>query len=403
MAELPGGSLSVTPIVVKGAYNSAWVFAKALETTCENKILCYLNHPAFSDTLVRVMPDVHLGKTTVIGWTATYGDLLIPSVIGLDIGCGVCACNLGRGNLRFDKLDTFIRKNIPSGQSVRSSLHESLDETLLFVSRYTGNSGNAELSDPGKFKAGIRRLCEKQGKSPERVFASLGTLGGGNHFIEVDVDEDHNRWLLIHSGSRIFGAHTAEYHETAALKQTEAGSPLKYLSGTSAGEYLSDLRVVQRYARVNRALMARAIAGGFFKVDIGETSYRDCVHNYVDTDAKIVRKGAISAKKGEPVVIPFSMAEGAVWGGAKAAPPGIIPPLTAPAGKKRAPTPGAFLSTNTVKKCAGYGQAWSAKTPSTKAPWHTGRPATFLTASAIRLRWNDGSSRFTTSRRLIRK
>jgi RNA-splicing ligase RtcB len=334
------------PITVKGKNNEALVYAKALDTSCENKILRYLNHPAFADTVVRVMPDVHLGKTTVIGWTATYTDVLIPSVIGLDIGCGVCACNLGRGNLRFDKLDAFIRKNIPSGQSVRSSIHESLDEMNLFAS---GSNGGYEFQDTGRFKNQIRTLCEKQGKNPERIFASLGTLGGGNHFIEVDIDENHNRWLLIHSGSRILGAHTAEYHETLALRETEAESPIKYLSGAFAGEYLSDLYIVQHYARVNRALMAHTIAKGFFKVDIRETEYRDCVHNYIDADAKIVRKGAISAKKDEPVVIPFSMAEGAVLGRGKgnadwnySAPHG--------AGRKKARTNAKSLSLDEYRK-----------------------------------------------------
>src|SRR5215469_11032940 len=108
----PEVKTTVKPIHVKGKYNEALVFAKALETTCENKIRQYLDHPAFAGTKVRIMPDVHLGKSTVIGWTATVDSLVIPSVIGLDIGCGVCTCNLGRRKLRFDKLDTFIRKNI---------------------------------------------------------------------------------------------------------------------------------------------------------------------------------------------------------------------------------------------------------------------------------------------------
>ncbi|MDR1618970.1 MAG: RtcB family protein, partial [Treponema sp.] len=252
---------------------------------------------------------------------------------------------LGRGNLRFDKLDAFIRKNIPSGQSVRSSLHESLDEMNLFASN--GN-GNSELSNTGKFKDKIRGLCEKQGKNPERIFASLGTLGGGNHFIEVDIDKNHNRWLLIHSGSRILGAHTAEYHEIIALRETGTDSPIKYLSGVFADDYLGDLRIVQHYARVNRALMAQTIAG-FFKVDIRETEYRDCVHNYIDTEAKMIRKGAISAKKDEPVVIPFSMAEGAVLGHGKgnadwnySAPHG--------AGRKRTRTDAKSLSLDEYRK-----------------------------------------------------
>jgi len=301
-------NVTVKPIVVKGKHNEAHVYAKALETSCENKIRHYLDHPAFSDTVVRVMPDVHLGKSIVVGWTATYSEKIIPSVVGLDIGCGVCACNLGRGKQRFDKLDTFIRKNIPAGQAVRSSLHEALGEMCAFT------SPNSESSDAARFEDEIRRLCEKQGRSPDRPLVSLGTLGGGNHFIEVDIDQNHNRWLLVHSGSRSFGANTAEHHENIALRETDPESSIKYLSGSSARDYLTGLQIAQHYSSVNRALMAQTIAKGFFKIDIREIEYIDCVHNYVDIKNSIVRKGAVSAQKGERLVIPFSMSEGAVLG-----------------------------------------------------------------------------------------
>jgi len=301
--------LTIKPIPVKGKYNEALVYAKALETICENKIRQYLDHPAFSKTIVRIMPDVHLGKSTVIGWTATYSDLIIPSIIGTDIGCGVCACNLGRGKLAFDKLDRYIRKNIPSGQDVRKSLHEDFAEMNVFVSK---NSGELELSDADEFKNSIRKLCKKLSQNPERIFASLGTLGGGNHFIEIDIDENHDRWLLVHSGSRIMGAWTAEYHEGLALKETESESPIKYLGDKHAQDYLADLRLVQHYAFLNRSLIAQTIAEGFFNVDIRETEFRDSMHNYIDTKESIIRKGAISAKKGEALIIPFSMSEGAV-------------------------------------------------------------------------------------------
>jgi RNA-splicing ligase RtcB len=307
-------------IEIKGKYNSAKVFAKALETTCENRILHYLNHPAFADTKVRIMPDVHLGKTTVIGWTATYNDLIIPSVIGLDIGCGVCACNLGKGKLKFDKLDAFIRKNIPSGQSVRSYVHESLDNVNNFIISFSKENIDEDTDYSSfieLFVNEVSKICQKQEKPSERIFLSLGTLGGGNHFIEVDIDENNNRWLLIHSGSRGFGAYIAEYHETIALQRTDASSSIKYLSGLEAEDYLHDLYVAQHYARLNRALMAQTIAKDFFKVDIRETEYRDCIHNYIDREIKMVRKGAISAKENEPVIIPFSMAEGAILGRGK--------------------------------------------------------------------------------------
>ena len=301
--------LKIKPIPVKGKYNEGLVYAKALETICENKILQYLNHPAFAETIVRIMPDVHLGKSTVIGWTATYNNLIIPSIIGTDIGCGVCACNLGRGKLAFDKLDKYIRKAIPSGQAVRKSLHDDFADINVFVSK---NNDAVVLSDADEFKNSIRKLCKKQEQRPERVFASLGTLGGGNHFIEIDIDENHNRWLLVHSGSRIMGARTAEYHEIIAFRETESESPIKYLSGEYAADYLADLQLVQQYASLNRALIAQTITKGFFNADIRETEFRDSMHNYIDTKELIVRKGAISAKKGEALVIPFSMSEGAV-------------------------------------------------------------------------------------------
>jgi RNA-splicing ligase RtcB len=307
------------PITVKGQYNEALVYAKAVEANCEDKIRQYLNHPAFAETKVRIMPDVHLGKSTVVGFTALGNAPVIPSLIGTDIGCGICACNLGRGNLRFDKLDAFIRKNIPAGMDVHPALQERLDEALAFVEGLDAEAG--ALTKNGEFKKALMNLCEKQKHSPERIFSALGSLGGGNHFIEVDTDERHNRWLLVHSGSRTLGAYTAEYHEILALRESPEDSTIKYLSGASADDYCADMKLVQFYARINRVLMTLIIAEDFFKVSIGDSEYRDCAHNYLELPANvpsgagvIVRKGAISARKGEAVVIPFSMAEGAVLG-----------------------------------------------------------------------------------------
>ncbi|MDR1893826.1 MAG: RtcB family protein [Spirochaetales bacterium] len=297
-------------ILVKGKYNEAVVFAKALEPGCEDMIRVYLDHPGFAGTKVRVMPDVHLGKGAVIGFTTSCDSRIIPALVGVDIGCGVCACNLGRGKGQFDKLDAFIRKNIPSGMEVRSSLAERWEAMVSWTAKPGEES-------PSRFKEAVIELCKRQQHSPDRVLASLGTLGGGNHFIEIDRDEDHNRWLLIHSGSRILGARTAEYHEIIALRETGEESPLKYLSGGYAEDYLADMALVQRYARVNRALMAAAIAEGFFKVPLDKGEYVDSVHNYLDFTDKVIRKGAISAHQDERVVIPFSMSQGAVLGRGK--------------------------------------------------------------------------------------
>jgi RNA-splicing ligase RtcB len=306
----------MSEIKVKGLNNEAKDFAKALEATCEDKIRQYLDHPVFAKTKVRVMPDVHLGKGTVIGFTANIDDAVIPAVVGVDIGCGVCACNLGRGALRFDKLDAFIKKNVPVGLDVRPYLHENLDEIVEFST----SAENDDCKNGGLFKKSIRDLCAKQKQWPERAFVSLGTLGGGNHFIEIDKDEEQNRWLVIHSGSRIVGAHTAEYHDIIALRETDAESPIKYLTGMYADDYRHDMITAQRYARINRALMAQTIAKRFFKVDIRETDYIESVHNYLDDDDGIVRKGAIRAHKDERVVIPFSMSEGAIIGCGKGNP-----------------------------------------------------------------------------------
>ncbi|GHU25077.1 RNA-splicing ligase RtcB [Spirochaetia bacterium] len=297
----------IEPIVVKGKFNEALVYAKAVEATCEDKIRQYLDQEIFAGTKVRIMPDVHIGKGCVVGFTATCNEVIVPALIGVDIGCGVCACNLGRGNMRFDKLDAFIRKNIPAGMDIRSSLHEKLAD----VTAFTGGDSN-------QFKQQLRELCKQLERSPERIFASLGTLGGGNHFIEIDSDENHNRWLLIHSGSRVLGTWTAEYHDVYALRETPESSPLKYISGDSAENYRNDLVIVQQYAKINRALMAATIAEDFFKIDIHETEYRDSMHNYLDFSDSLIRKGAISAHKDEKVVIPFSMADGAILGRGKA-------------------------------------------------------------------------------------
>ncbi|MDR1179382.1 MAG: RtcB family protein [Spirochaetales bacterium] len=299
------------PILVKGKYNEALVFAKAIEANCEDKLRQYLDHPAFADTKVRVMCDVHLGKSAVVGFTATSNELVIPSFVGVDIGCGVCACDLGKGSYRFDKLDAFIRRNIPAGMDVHGELHGKFERALAFIAE---RETNPLAGDPGNFKNALRELCEKQKSSVGRVFSSLGTLGGGNHFIEIDSDAQHRRWLLIHSGSRVLGSYTAGYHETMALRETPETSPIKYLAGASAEDYLSDMALVQLYATLNRALMAMIIAEGFFKIDMRDAEYRDSVHNYIDFAASVIRKGAISARKDEKLVIPFSMSEGAILG-----------------------------------------------------------------------------------------
>jgi len=295
----------LNPILVKGICNEALVYAKAIEQGCEDQLLSYLNQEIFADTKVRIMPDMHPGKGSIVGFTATCNEYAVPAIIGVDIGCGICAYKLGKGKLPFDKLDNFIHKHIPAGIEVRECMEERVEKVYALT--------NVGLSFTD-FKAAIREVCQKQEQNIQRVFASLGTLGGGNHFIEIDVDEEHNRWLVIHSGSRNFGLRIAEYHNAVAISKTQGEMPIKYLSNEDAQSYYRDMRIAQRYAELNRMLMAMIIIEDFFKEDFESIEKIETVHNYIDFKERIVRKGAVSAQKGERLIIPFSMSEGAVIG-----------------------------------------------------------------------------------------
>ncbi len=295
------------PLVIRGDYNEAWVYTKALEMKCEDQILNYLNHEVSMDTQIRIMPDVHLGKGAVVGFTSTCGQYVVPSLIGVDIGCGVSAYNLGQGKLPFEKLDRFIRREIPSGTDIRSGMHEKLETSFAEVTQSRGVS----FYD---FKNTLRDISRNSSQNIQRVLAGLGSLGGGNHFIEMDLDETRNRWLLIHSGSRNFGLKVACYHEAVASKQTGVSSGIKFLSGVYADNYLQDMAAAQMYARLNRMLMIHIIIEGFFKIRFENEKYIESIHNYIDFKDRIIRKGAIAAHISQKVVIPFSMAEGAVIG-----------------------------------------------------------------------------------------
>ncbi|MDR1435144.1 MAG: RtcB family protein, partial [Puniceicoccales bacterium] len=293
-------------IAIEGMGNRAVAYAKAVDEKCRGLILQYLNHPLFFDTKVRIMPDVHFGTEAVVGFTATCNEYVIPSLIGVDIGCGVNAYNFGKGRVECDKLDRHIRRHVPAGRAVHESVCESLEAAYLCV------PGSAMTFDA--FRESMCALSEKLKTPVDRVFAALGTLGGGNHFIEVDGDENQCRWLLIHSGSRNFGLQVATYHKKLAQKSTPRESSIKFLAGVAAEEYVADMTLAQLYARVNRALIAYQIGCKFFKIAPEDLSAVESIHNYIDFEHKIIRKGAISARKDEPLVIPFSMADGAIIG-----------------------------------------------------------------------------------------
>ena len=281
-------------ITITGTETSAKIFTENIEKRAIDQIGLLCNHPAFKGSVIRVMPDVHPGKVGTIGFTATLGDAVLPEVVGSDIGCGMLLAELGVKRIEYQKLDALIKGEIPSGTAVRRKA-----------------LAKAETFD---FKA-LR--CVKH-IDKEKIIKSLGTLGGGNHFIEVDRAEDGGLYLLIHSGSRSLGVAVTEYYMRqgqAELKKQGIQMPYEMtaLSGSLREDYLHDLSFVQSYAELNRSLMLEVITKGMkWKCK----NIWQSVHNYVDfsMNPPVIRKGAVSAKQGETVIIPINMRDGVIIG-----------------------------------------------------------------------------------------
>lgn len=309
-------------IVIEGKYNFAQVMVDELDQNAREQIENFLSCPVFKGSKIRIMPDCHSGKGSVIGFTATLGNYIIPQVIGVDVGCGVEAYHIGNFPIDFQKFDDFIRKNIPSGMSVRNNISQYLtDETLeeLFPQ---------EKLTVEQFKATIKNISDKihycDSEKVSRHIRSLGTLGGGNHFEEIDVDLNGENWLLLHTGSRNFGLRICNYHQNKAKKLIEKFfiqdeyKDLEFLPMDMGGEeYLEDMRFAQKFAALNRCLIAKHILQDFFSIKrFNEVKKIKSVHNYIGDD-NIIRKGAISAKIGEKVLIPFNMRDGVIVGTGK--------------------------------------------------------------------------------------
>lgn len=302
------------------------IFTDNIEEKALEQIHTLMAQPAFADCKVRIMPDVHAGAGCVIGFTADLGDKVIPNIVGVDIGCGMFTCELGKIDIDFEKLDAFIRRRVPSGQ----------------------NSNNRVVKE---FPELDNLLCIDALKDIQWIRQSMGTLGGGNHFIEIDADSEGNKYLVIHTGSRNLGKQVAEHYQNIAIekmlgkgklneatkaliaelkaqgKQAEIECALKrlrnqfipdehipkelcYLMGEERENYLHDMRICQSFAHQNRLTIARTICDGMGWKWIGF----ETIHNYIDHDSNIVRKGAISAKKGERVLIPINMRDGCIVG-----------------------------------------------------------------------------------------
>lgn len=288
---------------INGVYTSATIFTTKNEKTnidqyaiAQLQVLC--DNPVNEGCKIRVMPDVHPGKVGTIGLTQSIGNAVIPNVVGIDIGCGITLAKIKGKRCEFQKLDTIIRDNVPSGFQIRNKVHH-LAEEFDFSALYCGKR--------------IRK---------EKALLSLGTLGSGNHFIELDKDEDGNLYLVIHSGSRHLGKEVTEYYLNAGqqeLKSQGAEIPyeLTYLTGTLMEQYLHDLQIVQDFAALNRKIMIQEICKGMKWKFTDEYS---CIHNYVEpaetsyNGLPILRKGAISAKWNEKVIIPINMCDGIILG-----------------------------------------------------------------------------------------
>jgi RNA-splicing ligase RtcB len=281
-------------LVVQGQYNSAIVYADILEDEAKDQILEFCNQKISLATVIRIMPDVHPGIGCVIGATIKGMDVIVPYMVGVDIGCGVTAIRIDNSpQISLEKIDCFIRDNIPHGFDVNEkAIHEFNFESLY---------------------------CLKHLQGIERLRRSLGSLGGGNHFIEMNVSETGDMYLSVHTGSRNLGKQVADYYQKLAISKRinkKTGSReripknLTYLDGDDKMEYLADMNLVQKFAEINRELILNKITNRFGLRTINKKI--ESKHNYIDTKHDIMRKGAVSAQKNELLIIPINMKDGSM-------------------------------------------------------------------------------------------
>lgn len=290
---------------IKGAYTSAQIFTTndketAIDQYAISQIQLICDQESSKGCRIRVMPDVHPGKVGTIGLTMTIGEKIIPNLIGIDIGCGITLTQIKGKKIEYQKLDTVIRDCIPSGFHVRTKVHRFAKEFDFDALR-----------------------CVKHIRT-DKAILSLGSLGGGNHFIEADKDDDGNLYIVIHSGSRHLGKEVTEYYLNEGqkiLKDKGLNVPyeITWLESELMKDYLHDLQIIQRFASLNREIILDELIKGMkWKV---LDSY-ECIHNYVDASQEtldtfaspMLRKGAISAKAEERVIIPINMRDGILLG-----------------------------------------------------------------------------------------
>ena len=309
-------------IEVQGKYNNAKIFTDVVDSTSIAQVLELCNQEFTAGSHIRMMPDIHAGAGCTIGTTMTITDKVVPNLVGVDIGCGMETVRIREKSVNFQKLDQVMHERIPSGFAIRDKTHDYLN------------------------KINLNELCCISHVKMSRAEKSIGTLGGGNHFIEMDKDDDENLYLVIHSGSRHLGVEVANYYQEEGykalnhaddtaikelvsrmkaerrekqiekeikrvknLKQTNIPKSLAFVSGELFEQYIHDMKIVQHYAMLNRQAMVDEIVRAMgFHVEEQFTT----VHNYIDTEAMILRKGAVSAKAGEKLLIPINMRDGSL-------------------------------------------------------------------------------------------
>lgn len=304
--------------IIQGQYNTAKVFANTIEESCRQQILDLCNEEWATDSHIRIMADCHSGKGCVIGTTMHVKDKVVPNLVGVDVGCGVLVTKFRAVGLKMEHVDKTIKNNIPLGRNIHSSPVVDFTEELqkLWTSRDQINFDNANRS--------------------------LGSLGGGNHFIEIDKDEEDCFYLVIHTGSRNLGKRIADFYQDKAFSYHDQASnddtreqiekmkangehhlisdflaqraarnrkELSYLEGALLNAYLNDMKIAQKFASVNRRTIADILCRCLHITPIEQF---ETIHNYIDMENMILRKGSISARRGEKCLIPINMHDGSL-------------------------------------------------------------------------------------------
>lgn len=307
---------------LRGKHNNCKVFTDNIDNETIGQLIALMNQSSVAGSQIRIMPDTHAGKGCVIGTTMTIGNKVIPNLVGVDIGCGMAVAELKETRIDLPKLDSVIRKKVPSGFSIRDKAHKFLR--------------NVDLEE---------LYCYKN-INVDRAEKSLGTLGGGNHFIEVDTNENGQLYLVVHTGSRNLGKQVAEYYQDLAWKSLKNGNKgelikakieelkaagrqseieaeitkiqstvesvpkeLAYCKGELFDKYIHDMKITQEYAYWNREAILDTIVD---EMHLHVVEQWQAIHNYIDTENMILRKGSVSAQAGEKLIIPMNMRDGSL-------------------------------------------------------------------------------------------